>query len=100
MESAFIDIFDSLLPAMLVSTDSVMAYYNKRSHTVNFYFNIIKAVISLTLLLYICYLYYYKKQKVRISNNYTDIVLLSVTLIIIGIAIYYSYLNMKAEKNK
>lgn len=94
----FVDIFDSLAPAIFASGDSIMTYMDKKTHAVAFYLNLFRCVVISALLIYISYLYFYRKEVERTSSNLVDIVILSITLVFILISVYFSHKNMINEK--
>jgi len=98
MESAFIDLLDSILPALFVSADSITTYYENKTETVAFYLSIGKLVVSLVLLGYVMHMYFIKGQATRVAHNKIDIIFLLITVMIICVTIYFTYQNMKKEK--
>lgn len=95
-----IQIVEGLLPAAYSAGDSVISYYGAKTAKIPFYVNIFKLCFVSLVFVYIGYLYLYKGERYRESDNLLDFCLLIITLILTMFAIYFSYHNIKKEEEK
>jgi hypothetical protein len=92
-------IIEGLLPASYSAGDSVVSYYGTKTAELPFYVNLFKFVFILMVIVYIGYLLFYKGERERLSDNRIDFALLVISLSLTSCAIYFSYQNVKKERD-
>lgn len=93
-----VQIGDGLIPAVYSAGDSVSSYYRSQSVEISFYVNIFKFCFILICIAYVGYLYFYKGERERASDNLIDLIIFFIAGILTCFAIYFSYHNMITDK--
>lgn len=97
---SIVQVIEGLLPATYSAGDSIISFTGNKSAKMPFAVNLFKFFFIIIVLSYISYLYLYKKERYRTSDNLIDFVVLIIALTLTSFAIYFSYQNVKKENAK
>ena len=97
---SIIQVIEGLSPAAYSAGDSIVSYTGSKSAKIPFSVNVFKFFFIIIVLSYIGYLYLYKKERYRTSDNLIDLVVLTIALTLTCFALYFSYQNVKKENAK
>lgn len=87
MDQILYNMLDGILPVMFIFGDSILYYTGLRTTNTILIVTYFKLIVSLMVFAYIGYLYFYKKEPMRHTNNLIDFGINCVVIIILLIII-------------
>lgn len=87
MDQIFYNTLDGILPVMFIFSDSILYYTGFRTTNTILIITYFKLIVTLCVLGYLAYLYFYKKEVSRESNNVVDLGINGIIVFILFIVI-------------
>jgi len=102
MDQIFYNILDGILPVMFIFSDSILYYTGLRTTNTILIITYFKLIVTLIVLSYIAYLYFYRKEGSREVNNVIDLSIngVVVLILIVIVTIMTKKLNEEQEEIK
>ena len=99
MDQIFYNILDGILPVMFIFSDSILYYTGYRTTNTILLITYFKLIVTLCVLGYLSYLYFYKKEESRHTNNVIDLSINGVIVFILFIIITIMTKKLEEERS-